>query len=240
MQLYPAIDLKDGACVRLRQGAFDDVTRYGDDPGAMAAHWGEQGATFLHVVDLDGARNGRPTNLDAIRSIRKAVSFPIEVGGGIRNEEACEQLFAEGVDRVIIGTRAVTDPEFLNRLLERFGPEKVIAGVDAKNGYVAVSGWEELSTVTSESLCLRMKEQGILHVIYTDISRDGMMSGPNVAATKHLTEATGLDIIASGGVSCMEDLTSLDKAGIRGAILGKALYEGAVDLREAVRLFQGK
>ena len=136
--------------------------------------------------------------------------------------------------------QAVTDPEFLNRLLERFGPEKVIAGVDAKNGYVAVSGWEELSAVTSESLCLRMKGQGILHVIYTDISRDGMMSGPNVAATKHLTEATGLDIIASGGVSCMEDLTSLDKAGIRGAILGKALYEGAVDLREAVRLFQGK
>jgi len=238
MRLYPAIDLKDGVCVRLRQGAFSDVKQYSDSPADTARLWESRGGRFLHVVDLDGARTGRPSNLQAIRAIRAAVSIPIEVGGGIRSAEAAKTWLDEGIDRVIVGTRAVTDPEFFERLLDQFGPEKIIAGVDAKDGMVAVSGWEEVSSVSALDLCLKLKSFGTAHVIYTDISRDGMMQGPNVEATRKLTEASGLDVIASGGVSCMEDLKALRNAGIGGVIIGKALYEGTVDLAEAVRLFE--
>ena len=191
MQLYPAIDLKDGKCVRLRQGLFSDVKTYS-----------------------------------------------IEIGGGIRSAEAAKILLDAGIDRVIVGTKAVKDPDFMRRLVDTFGPDAVAAGVDAKNGIVAVEGWEALSGVGAEELCLRMKADGVRHIIYTDISRDGMLTGPNVEATKALTEATDLDVIASGGMSSMEDLERLSAAGIRGAIIGKALYEGRIDLAEAVRRFQ--
>ncbi|ANU50258.1 1-(5-phosphoribosyl)-5-((5-phosphoribosylamino)methylideneamino)imidazole-4-carboxamide isomerase [Enterocloster clostridioformis] len=236
MQLYPAIDMKNGQCVRLRQGAFKDITIYSDAPEKVAAHWQEKGASFLHLVDLDGALAGYSVNEEVIRRIADTVSIPIEIGGGIRSGEAVERMLGLGVRRVIIGTKAVEHPEFLRDMVRTFGEEAIVAGVDAKDGMVAVEGWEKVSSLTARDLCLTMKEYGVRHIVYTDISRDGMLSGPNVEATRKLTEETGLDIIASGGVSCMEDLKCLHEAGIRGAVIGKALYENRIDLAEAVRL----
>lgn len=238
MQLYPAIDMKNGQCVRLRQGAFKDITIYSDAPEKVAAHWQEKGASFLHLVDLDGALAGYSVNEEVIRRIADTVSIPIEIGGGIRSKEAVERMLDLGVRRVIIGTKAAEPPEFLRDMVRTFGEEAIVAGVDAKDGMVAVEGWEKVSSLTASDLCLTMKEYGVRHIVYTDISRDGMLSGPNVEATRKLTEETGLDIIASGGVSCMEDLKCLHEAGIRGAIIGKALYENRIDLAEAVRLYE--
>ena len=238
MQLYPAIDMKNGQCVRLRQGAFKDITIYSDAPEKVAAHWQEKGASFLHLVDLDGALAGYSVNEEVIRRIADTVSIPIEIGGGIRSGEAVERMLGLGVRRVIIGTKAVEHPEFLRDMVRTVGEEAIVAGVDAKDGMVAVEGWEKVSSLTARDLCLTMKEYGVRHIVYTDISRDGMLSGPNVEATRKLTEETGLDIIASGGVSCMEDLKCLHEAGIRGAIIGKALYENRIDLAEAVRLYE--
>ena len=238
MQLYPAIDMKNGQCVRLRQGAFKDITIYSDAPEKVAAHWQEKGASFLHLVDLDGALAGYSVNEEVIRRIADTVSIPIEIGGGIRSGEAVERMLGLGVRRVIIGTKAVEHPEFLRDMVRTFGEEAIVAGVDAKDGMVAVEGWEKVSSLTARDLCLTMKEYAVRHIVYTDISRDGMLSGPNVEATRKLTEETGLDIIASGGVSCMEDLKCLHEAGIRGAVIGKALYENRIDLAEAVRLYE--
>lgn len=238
MQLYPAIDMKNGQCVRLRQGAFKDITIYSDAPEKVAAHWQEKGASFLHLVDLDGALAGYSVNEEVIRRIADTVSIPIEIGGGIRSKEAVERMLDLGVRRVIIGTKAAEHPEFLRDMVRTFGEEAIVAGVDAKDGMVAVEGWEKVSSLTASDLCLTMKEYGVRHIVYTDISRDGMLSGPNVEPTRKLTEETGLDIIASGGVSCMEDLKCLHEAGIRGAIIGKALYENRIDLAEAVRLYE--
>ncbi|GAA6279723.1 1-(5-phosphoribosyl)-5-[(5-phosphoribosylamino)methylideneamino]imidazole-4-carboxamide isomerase [Enterocloster bolteae] len=238
MQLYPAIDMKNGQCVRLRQGAFKDITIYSDAPEKVAAHWQEKGASFLHLVDLDGALAGYSVNEEVIRRIADTVSIPIEIGGGIRSKEAVDRMLDLGVRRVIIGTKAAEHPEFLRDMVRTFGEEAIVAGVDAKDGMVAVEGWEKVSSLTASDLCLTMKEFGVRHIVYTDISRDGMLSGPNVEATRKLTEETGLDIIASGGVSCMEDLKCLHEAGIRGAIIGKALYENRIDLAEAVRLYE--
>lgn len=238
MQLYPAIDMKNGQCVRLRQGAFKDITIYSDAPEKVATHWQEKGASFLHLVDLDGALAGYSVNEEVIRRIADTVSIPIEIGGGIRSGEAVERMLGLGVRRVIIGTKAVEHPEFLRDMVRTFGEEAIVAGVDAKDGMVAVEGWEKVSSLTARDLCLTMKEYGVRHIVYTDISRDGMLSGPNVEATRKLTEETGLDIIASGGVSCMEDLKCLHEAGIRGAVIGKALYENRIDLAEAVRLYE--
>lgn len=238
MQLYPAIDMKNGQCVRLRQGAFKDITIYSDAPEKVAAHWQEKGASFLHLVDLDGALAGYSVNEEVIRRIADTVSIPIEIGGGIRSKEAVDRMLNLGVRRVIIGTKAAEHPEFLRDMVRTFGEEAIVAGVDAKDGMVAVEGWEKVSSLTASDLCLTMKEFGVRHIVYTDISRDGMLSGPNVEATRKLTEETGLDIIASGGVSCMEDLKCLHEAGIRGAIIGKALYENRIDLAEAVRLYE--
>ena len=238
MQLYPAIDMKNGQCVRLRQGAFKDITIYSDAPEKVAAHWQEKGASFLHLVDLDGALAGYSVNEEVIRRIADTVSIPLEIGGGIRSKEAVERMLDLGVRRVIIGTKAAEHPEFLRDMVRTFGEEAIVAGVDAKDGMVAVEGWEKVSSLTASDLCLTMKEYGVRHIVYTDISRDGMLSGPNVEATRKLTEETGLDIIASGGVSCMEDLKCLHEAGIRGAIIGKALYENRIDLAEAVRLYE--
>ena len=238
MQLYPAIDIKGGKCVRLTQGLFDNVKVYSDTPADMARLWRDQGATFLHLVDLDGALAGRSVNEDVIRSIVEAVDIPVEIGGGIRSEEAVRHMLELGVARVIIGTKAVERPAFMRELVDTFGPDRIVAGVDAKDGLVAVQGWESLSSVTAKELCMQMREFGIRHVVYTDISRDGMLNGPNVEATRQLTEATGIDVIASGGVSSMDDLRQLHEAGIQGAIIGKALYEKRVDLREAVKAFE--
>lgn len=240
MQLYPAIDIKNGACVRLTQGLFDNVKVYSDTPADMAKLWVSQGASFLHLVDLDGALAGRSVNEPAIREIVRSVSVPIQLGGGIRSREAVKNMLELGVSRVIIGTKAVENPEFIRDLVNEFGSDRIVVGVDAKDGMVAIEGWEKVSSLTALSLCMQMKEYQVEHIVYTDISKDGMLSGPNVEYTKKLTEETGLDIIASGGVSSMEDLKNLYQAGIHGAIIGKALYEKRVDLKEAVPAFESK
>lgn len=238
MKLYPAIDLKNGQCVRLRQGEFEHITVYSDEPEKVARRWQEQGATYLHLVDLDGALAGHSVNKAVIGRIAQAVSIPIEAGGGIRTEETISNMLSLGVKRVIIGTRAVERPEFLREMVEKFGQDSIVAGVDAKGGMVAVEGWEKVSRLKALEFCLKLKELGVKHIVYTDISRDGMLSGPNVEATKILTEATGLDVIASGGIASMEDLEQLHRAGITGAIIGKALYKKRIDLGEAVLRFE--
>lgn len=238
MQLYPAIDIKNGACVRLTQGLFDNVKIYSDTPADMAKLWISKGATFLHLVDLDGALAGNSVNEAAIREILCSVSVPVQLGGGIRSREAVKNMLELGISRVIIGTKAVENPEFIRDLVKEFGSERIVVGVDAKDGMVAIEGWEKVSSLTASRLCMKMKEYQVKHIVYTDISKDGMLSGPNVEYTKKLTEETGLDIIASGGVSSMEDLRALYQAGIQGAIIGKALYEKRIDLKEAVSAFE--
>lgn len=238
MQLYPAIDMKNGQCVRLKQGEFKEITVYSDAPEKVAAYWESCGASFLHLVDLDGALAGRSVNEEAIRRIAETVSMPIEIGGGIRSGEAVEAMLKLGAARVIIGTKAVEKPEFIRDMVRSFGTDRIVVGVDAKNGMVAIEGWEKVSRITASDLCNQMKEYGVSHIVYTDISRDGMLTGPNVEATKKLTEDTGMDIIASGGMSSMDDLRRLYEAGIKGAIIGKALYENRIDLREAVAEFE--
>lgn len=238
MQLYPAIDMKGGKCVRLTQGLFDNVKVYSDTPAHMAKLWVEQGASFLHLVDLDGALAGHSVNEAAIRAIVEETSVPVQLGGGIRSAQAVKNMLSLGITRCIIGTKAVEQPEFIRQLIEQFGPERIVVGVDAKDGMVAVHGWEKVSTVTAVSLCMQMKEYGVRHIVYTDISKDGTLTGPNVAYTKMLTDETGLDIIASGGVSCMEDLAALHDSGIQGAIIGKALYENRIRLPEAIASFE--
>lgn len=238
MQLYPAIDMKGGKCVRLTQGLFDQVKIYSDTPADMARLWVSQGATFLHIVDLDGALAGRSVNEEAIRAIVSSVDVPIQLGGGIRSAEAVQYMLDLGITRCIIGTRAVQQPEFIRDLVAQFGAERIVVGVDAKDGMVAVEGWEKVSSLTARELCMQMKAYGVEHIVYTDISRDGTLTGPNVEATKELTELTGMDIIASGGMSCMEDLAALHENGIRGAIIGKALYEKKISLPEAVARFE--
>ena len=238
MQLYPAIDLKDGNCVRLTQGLFEQAKIYSHTPADMAKEWENQGATFLHLVDLDGALAGRSVNEPAIRSILKAVSIPVQIGGGIRSRDGVASMLDLGVKRVIIGTKAAKNPEFIGEVVEEFGTDCIVAGIDAKDGKVAIEGWEKLSCLSALDLCKKMKDFGVQHIVYTDISRDGMLTGPNVPATKELTRETGLDIIASGGVSSMEDLRRLYEEGIKGAIIGEALYEKRIDLLEAIRCFE--
>lgn len=240
MQLYPAIDMKDGKCVRLKQGEFNDITVYCDEPYKVAQYFEQNGAGFIHLVDLDGALEGHAVNEETIKKIVSSVSIPCELGGGIRTLEDIERTLSYGVYRVIIGTKAVKEPEFVKAAVEKFGAEHIVVGVDAKNGMVATHGWEQVSDTTALSLCLKMKEYGVQTIVYTDISKDGMLQGPNVEMTKELTEKTGLNIIASGGVSGMEDLDNLNEAGIKGAIIGKAIYEKRIDIAEAVKKFEKK
>ncbi len=234
MQLYPAIDIKGGQCVRLRQGQFQDVKVYSDSPAKVAEHWAAEGASFLHLVDLDGALAGRLVNEEAILEVTRRVEIPVQLGGGIRSLENIEALLELGVFRVIIGTKAVEDPGFVRQAVERFGAAHIAVGVDAKDGLVATRGWESVSSRTAVDLCRQMEDMGVRTVIYTDIARDGMLQGPNVAMTQKLAENTGLEVIASGGISSLADLEELKAAGIPGAILGKSLYEKKIDLREAL------
>ncbi len=235
MTIYPAIDLLGGKCVRLLQGRFDDVTVYNDDPVEQAKIWEASGAKWIHVVDLDGAKHagGDHVNHEAIRRIMASVNVPVQVGGGIRSMDRIEQLMGIGCARVIIGTAAVKDKPFLNEAAKAYG-ERLAVGIDAKNGKVALSGWNEDSGVSTLELCNEIEGIGIRTVIFTDISRDGTMKGPSIASTKELVDCTGLDIIASGGVSCYEDIDALREIHVKGVIVGKALYMGAVDLRRLV------
>ncbi|MBS4899966.1 MAG: 1-(5-phosphoribosyl)-5-[(5-phosphoribosylamino)methylideneamino]imidazole-4-carboxamide isomerase [Clostridiales bacterium] len=237
MILLPAIDLKDGQAVRLKKGDFNEKTVYSDRPWEIAIEFEKAGAGFIHLVDLDGALAGYSVNEAVIRKITEAVTVPVELGGGIRDLEKIEYVLGMGVYRVILGTSAVKDPGFVKEAVEKFGADRIVAGIDAKNGLVATDGWEKVSDITSVDMAVKMKEAGVKTIIYTDISKDGMMSGPNIEQTKKLSEETGLDIIASGGVSCMKDLADLNEAGIYGSIIGKAYYEKKIDIKEAVGLF---
>ncbi len=238
MIVIPAIDLKNGKCVRLVQGNMDQETVYSDNPLQMAKHWEKLGAEFLHLVDLDGAVEGMPRNLGLIREIVKGISIPVEVGGGIRNLETIDSYIHAGAARVVIGTRAVEDPDFLAEACRRF-PGKILAGIDARNGYVAVQGWTHITTRLATDLAREIQGQGVSAIIFTDIQRDGMQTGPNIESTRALAESVSTPVIASGGISSLQDIRSLmeiEPYGVIGAITGRALYTGTVDLREAIAL----
>lgn len=234
MQIYPAIDIKNGRAVRLKQGLASEVTDYGV-PAQAAADWKAQGATFLHVVDLDGAFDGESANLPLIEEIVRSTGLPVELGGGIRTLHDIEVRISLGVARVILGTAALENPQLVKIACERF-PGRIACGIDAKDGRVAVRGWVEQSDIAPIDLALSMKAYGVMDVIYTDISRDGMQTGPNVAATKALVDATGMRIIGSGGVGTLEHLYQLRDAGCAGAIVGKALYNGNFTLEQSLKL----
>ena len=234
MLLIPAIDIKGGKCVRLRQGKMDDVTVFADDPAEVAARWVEQGARRIHVVDLDGALNGEPTNAAVVKRICDvAGEVPVQVGGGIRDEDTVETYLDSGVQYVVLGTRAVTAPHFVGDLCVEF-PSHIIVGLDAKDGKVAIDGWSKLSQHNAIDMAQHFEDDGVAAIIYTDISKDGMMQGISVESTRALAEEVAIPVIVSGGVSTMADIDAacaLRDVGVTGAIIGRALYEGDLDLR---------
>lgn len=240
MIIIPAIDLKDGNCVRLTQGKKDAQTVYSRDPVATAKKWESNGAKLLHIIDLDGAFSGNQKNLEAIIKIRKAIKIQIQVGGGIRDIGNVLNLFSAGINRIIIGTKAIEDPEFLTYLCNKY-PGKILIGIDAKNGMVAIKGWEEVTQVSAIDLAKRLEMVGAAGIIYTDISRDGMMIGPNIEATRDMVESIKIPVIASGGISSIDDIKNLMKIkNLWGVITGKAIYTGSLDLKEAIRIAGGK
>ncbi len=242
MLVIPAIDLKEGKCVRLEQGLMEKDTVFCDNPAEQALEWQRQGAELLHIVDLDGAFAGVPKNRGAIEAIVKSVQIPTQLGGGIRDIQTIEAYLALGIGRVILGTAAQRNPELVEEACRLF-PGRIVVGIDAKNGLVAVQGWAELTGVKAVDLAKRFEGFGVAAIIYTDIARDGMMQGPNLAATKALAEAITIPVIASGGVSSLKDIENLlaiEASGISGVITGKAVYTGAIKLAEAVALTRGK
>lgn len=238
MLIIPAIDLKDGQCVRLKQGDFSRSTVYSTDPVEVALKWQEAGAGRIHLVDLDGSRSGAPRNRDVIRSIADNIKVPLELGGGIRDLATIEDYVGIGISRVILGTAALRNPGLVKEACRLF-PRKIIVGIDARDGMVAVEAWTVATRVSAIDLAAGFEELGLDSIIYTDINRDGMETGVNVEATRRLALAVRIPIIASGGVSSLDDITALKKAessGIIGVIIGKALYTGAIDLKEAIRV----
>ena len=235
MTIFPAIDLKGGKCVRLRQGVASDATVYGDDPVAMARHWEAEGGRALHVVDLDGAFNGAPAHAEVVARIAAALSIPVEIGGGLRTDDHVRAMLDAGVSRVILGTRALSDEAALKRLVDLYGSEKIAVGIDARGGLVQVKGWVETTGTRATDLAKRVSDLGIGTIIYTDTATDGMLSGPNLEAMDRICEAASCGIVASGGVSSVENvraLVALGRPNLVGAIVGKALYEGRVTVAE--------
>ena len=238
MIIYPAIDIRGGRCVRLTEGRFDAETVFADDPAEMALKWAGIGAEFLHLVDLDGALAGEGKNVPVIERILQSVNIPVQLGGGIRNLETIEKLLALGVTRLILGSAAVKNPQLVEEACKKY-PGHIAVGIDAKNGEVAIEGWGKGSGVAATELAKKMAAYGVETIIYTDISRDGMLSGVNVEATAALARACGVPIIASGGVASLEDIRrvkAVEADGVQGCIIGKAIYTGAVDLKEALAL----
>jgi phosphoribosylformimino-5-aminoimidazole carboxamide ribotide isomerase len=241
MIVIPAIDLKNGQCVRLEQGLMERDTVYSTNPAATARHWQEEGGELLHIVDLDGAFAGVPKNRAVIEQIVAAIDIPSQLGGGIRDLATIEAYLALGLSRVIIGTAAQRNPQLVSAACQRF-PGQIVVGIDAKNGMVAVQGWAEVTDVTAIDLARRFEGDGVAAIIYTDITRDGMLQGPNLDATRQLAEAISIPVIASGGVSSLQDirdLLAIERFGVAGVITGKAIYSGALNLREAVRVAKG-
>ena len=241
MIIFPAIDIRGGKCVRLIQGRADQETVFGDDPAAMGQKWQAAGAAWLHVVDLDGAFGARPHNLEVIRRLRRAVTIPIQLGGGLRSLETIATYIDLGIDRLILGTAVLKDPDLMHRALQTY-PGRIALGLDAKNGLLAVEGWTETTSRTAAEVARELAPQEPAALIYTDISRDGVKRGLNLEATRALAQATEIPIIASGGVSSLDDikpLLTLDPLGIIGVITGRALYDGNLELQEAIRVAGG-
>lgn len=239
MRIYPAIDIKDGKCVRLLRGDFSKTTVYGDDPAEMAKKWESLGGEYIHVVDLDGALKGCGVNADAIKRICEAVSVPVQTGGGIRSMEDIEKKLECGISRVIIGTKAVSDADFVRAAVNRYG-DKIAIGIDARDGMVAVEGWEKTSEHKAVEFAKKMADIGVKTVIYTDIATDGTLMGPNVSAMAEMVAATGIDIIASGGVGSVEHIKQLVPTGVEGVITGRALYTGNIELPNAIKAGKGE
>lgn len=241
MLLIPAIDLKNGQCVRLRQGRMDDVTVFSNDPVEVAQRWVDEGASRIHVVDLDGALKGSPINLKVIEKIAKACgNVPVQAGGGVRDEDTVQLYLNAGISYIIIGTKAVNTPHFLRDLCLEY-PRHIFVGLDAKDGRVAVDGWSKLSAHGVIDMAKQCEHDGVEAIIYTDIGRDGMLSGFNVEATRELARSVKTDIIASGGVSTIEDLhllKSLEEDGVIGAVIGRALYEGGLQFKDCLKAVQ--
>jgi phosphoribosylformimino-5-aminoimidazole carboxamide ribotide isomerase len=229
MQLLPAIDLRGGKCVRLRQGDYADETVFGEDPVAMAKHWAAQGASMLHLVDLDGAKEGRPVNTEIIRAIAREIDIPCQLGGGLRTDEGVAAAFELGVSRAIIGTQAVKDPAWFARLSEKY-PGRLVLGLDARGGKVATAGWLDTTSIDAGELADHYRDLPLAAIVYTDIAKDGMMQGPNFEATQALARRSPHLVIASGGVTTEEDVLELQRRGIGACILGRTIYEGVVSI----------
>ncbi len=239
-ELIPAIDLKGGHCVRLKQGRMEDATDYGDDPAAMAIHWQSLGATRLHVVDLDGAFAGKPENRNAIRGICARLSIPVQLGGGLRDLKTIEDTLNLGVGRVILGSATVSNPQLVTDACTAF-PGQICVGIDAKDGMVAVHGWDDVTGTTAIDLARHFEDAGVAAIIYTDIARDGMLSGPNIEETLKLAQSISIPVIVSGGISQLEDVKACVRCaddGICGAITGRAIYEGTLDFTKAMELLK--
>lgn len=233
LQVWPAIDLRGGKCVRLRQGDYARETVFGDDPAAMARHWVDNGARCLHLVDLDGARDGQLTNLEAIRGIVNAVTVPCQLGGGVRDEDTIRRLLDLGLTRLIVGTKALREPEWFREMCRKF-PQSLALGIDAKDGMVATDGWLQVSQMSAIKLARHFDDEALSAIIYTDISRDGMLEGPNFAAVKEMREMVTVPVIASGGVTTASDVSRLREIGVMGCIIGRSLYEGSLKLADAL------
>lgn len=233
MQIWPAIDLRGGKCVRLQQGDYCRETVFGEDPAAMARHWVSLGAECLHLVDLDGAREGRPANLASVEAIVRAVNVPCELGGGIRQETAIRELLDLGLARLVIGTLAMREPDWFRAMCQKF-PGRLVLGIDARDGRVATDGWLETSSLAAVALAQQLASEPIAAIVYTDIAKDGMMAGPNVAAMAQMQAAVDRPVVASGGVTTKEDVAQLAAIPMAGCIIGRALYEGSLTLPEAI------
>ena len=234
MEVIPVIDLRGGRCVRLYQGDYAKETVYSDDPLEVALRWQEMGAPRIHVVDLDGAASGRPENLGVLKRLADSVDVALQAGGGIRDMDTCEKMLDMGVQRIVLGTVAVQEPSLVEQLCRRFGSEAVVVGVDARDGVVAIRGWQESTSSTALELVNRMEGLGVRRFLYTDISRDGTLTEPNFQAVEEVVRGSDAAILAAGGVSSIEHLRRLASVGVEGAIVGMALYTGAIDLREAI------
>ena len=242
MIIIPAVDIKNGKCVRLLQGRKEDETVFSDDPAAMACRWAQAGAELIHVIDLDGAFDKSPQNLDAIKNILQTVDTPIQLGGGIRDEQTARKFLEMGVQKVIIGTAAIKNPKWVMRMAERF-PGRIIVGIDARNGLVAIEGWTEDTQTRAVDLAKSFENCGLGAINFTDIHRDGMQSGPNIEETRKLAEAIDIPVVASGGVATIKDIQNLlplEAVGVIGVITGKALYSGTLDFKEALAVAQSK
>jgi phosphoribosylformimino-5-aminoimidazole carboxamide ribotide isomerase len=233
MEIWPAIDIRGGKCVRLAQGDYGRETVFGDDPAAMARRWAGDGAQFLHLVDLDGARDAAPANREAVAAIVAAVDVPCELGGGVREEATIRSLLELGLSRLVVGTRALKEPAWFRQMTRRF-PRQLVLGIDARGGRVSTDGWLETSETEATELARQLADEPIAAIVYTDIATDGMMAGPNVPAMEAMQRAVDCPVIASGGVTTVDDVRRLARAGMAGCIIGRALYEGTITIRDAL------